>query len=91
MNKLFGDEHYACLMIWQRLFVDEDEPKPKPYKRRDKLGWLERVVSELHLDRIRDMIVYTWDKGLLNEEGRPIETLPLGEVWESLISGNCDP
>ncbi|KIM98419.1 hypothetical protein OIDMADRAFT_202208 [Oidiodendron maius Zn] len=91
MNKLFGDEHYECLMIWQRLFVDEDEPKPKPYKRRDKLGWLERVVSELHLDRIKNMIVYTWDKGLLNEEGRPIGTLPLGEVWESLISGNCDP
>ena len=83
MNKLFGDEHSACFMIWQRLFVDENEPKPKPYKRQNKLGWLDRIVAEFRLDRIRDLIVYTWDKGLLDEEGRPLETLSLDEIWGS--------
>ena len=69
MSKVFGDEHSACLMIWQRLFVDEDEPKPRPCKRRNKLGWLERIVDAFGLDKIRDLIIYTWDERLLVEEG----------------------
>lgn len=84
MNKLFGHEHSACFMIWQRLFIDESEPKPKPYKRSNKIGWLERIVAELRLDAIRDLIVYTWDGGLLDEEGRPLGTLSLDELWGSL-------
>ena len=83
MNKLFGSEHSACFLIWQGLFVDENEPKPKPYKRRNKLGWLERIVGTFGFDRIRDLITYTWDKGLLDEEGRPIGTLSLAELWGS--------
>lgn len=74
MNELFGDEHSACFMIWQRLFVDENEPKPKPYKRRKKLGWLERIVAEFDLDRIRDLIKYTGDNILFDDEGRLLET-----------------
>lgn len=82
MKKLFGDEHLKCYTIWQRLFVEEGEPKPKPYKRKNKLGWLERLVTELHLDKIRDQIVYTWDRGLLDEEGRPQETFTPEEFWD---------
>ncbi len=84
MKKLFRDEHPECFTIWQGLFVDESEPKPKPrpFKRRNKIGWLERIVAELQLDKIRDQIVFTWDKGLLDEEGRPLETLSREEFWE---------
>jgi hypothetical protein len=42
-------ENYECFAISRRLFVDESKPKPKPYKRRNKLGWLKRIVAELNL------------------------------------------
>ena len=61
MDKIFGDEHSACFMIWQRLFVNDKEPGPRPRKRRNNLGWLERIVSDFGLDRIRDLIVYAQD------------------------------
>ena len=70
MNELFGDEHSACFMIWQRLFVDENDLRPQPYRRRNKLGWLERIVAEFGLDRIRDLITYTGDNILFDDEGR---------------------
>jgi hypothetical protein len=73
MNNLFGEEHSACTTIWQGLFIDETDPTSKSFKKKKKkLGWLERLVSELGIDRIRNSIIYTWDKGLLDEHGRPI-------------------
>lgn len=65
MDKLFGTEHAECTSIWKALFIDESNPNSKPpRKKKKKLGWLERAVGELGLDKIRDGIVYTWDKVL---------------------------
>ncbi len=82
MKKLSRDEHPECFTIWKGLFVDESGPKPKTFKRRNKIGWLERIITELKLDKIRDQIIFTWDKGLLDEEERPLETLSREEWWE---------
>ena len=81
MKKLFRDEHPECFRIWQGLFVDESGPKPKPFKRRNKIGWLERIIAELKWDKIRRQMIFTWDKKLLDEEERPLETL-LQELWK---------
>jgi hypothetical protein len=72
MDKLFGTDHAECTSIWKGLFIDESDPSSKPYKKKTKLGWLERVVHELGLDRIRDLVPYTWDKGLLDVNGRAV-------------------
>ena len=75
-------------MIWQRPFVDEDEPKPKPYKRRDKLGWVERIVAEYGLDNIWDLITYTTDNILFDEDGTSLKALSLYETAGLLASGD---
>ncbi|KAI9745949.1 MAG: hypothetical protein M1818_000630 [Claussenomyces sp. TS43310] len=67
MHKLFGSEHSACTAIWQSVFLDESDPSSKPYRKRNKLGWLERVVAELGLDKIKDLVTYTRDTELLDE------------------------
>ena len=45
--------------------------------RRNNMGWLVRIVAEFGLDRIRDLITYTGDNILFDDEGRPL--------WGSLI------
>lgn len=72
MDKLFGEDNAECTSIWKALFIDESKSSSEPPKHKKKLGWLERAVSELALDRIKDLIVYTWDKGLLDENGKAV-------------------
>jgi hypothetical protein len=48
MQKLFGEEHSACMAIWMELYIDESDPRSKPAKKSKEMpGWFDRVVSEL--------------------------------------------
>ena len=72
MDNLFGAEHAECTSIWKAVFIDNTDPIAMPRMNKKKLGWLERLVVEMGIDRIRDLIPYTWDLGLLDQNGAPV-------------------
>ncbi len=87
MDKLFGTKHAECTNIWKSVFIDNSDPNPRPNMKKKKLGWLERLVAELGVDRIRDLITYTWDEGLLDKNGGAIPKREFVEDPRKLMEG----
>ncbi len=87
MDKLFGTKHAECTTIWKSVFIDNSDPASKPAVQKQKLGWLERLVVELGVDRIRDLITYTWDLGLLDKNGRGIPKEEFVDDPSKLMAG----
>lgn len=77
MTERSGNDHSECTVIWKGLFVEHDgdgraserAANDARRKKRKRLAWLERVLSELGVDMIRGMVFNTWDKALLDEDG----------------------
>jgi len=82
MAGLFGRKYSDCTDIWRRLYIDEDEnedDEDQNCKKWKPPGWLDRTVSNFRLDRLVDLIPYTWDDHLLEEVFANLET---PRLWE---------
>jgi hypothetical protein len=82
VTELYGRKHSDCTDNWRRLYINEDENEDNQDPNRKKWkppGWLDKVVFNLGLDRLVDLIPYTWDDHLLDEVFANLET---PRLWE---------
>lgn len=70
MSELFGKENIACTEIWRQLYIkdDEEDPRPEKTKRWKPPAWLKRTVDHLGVDKLVDLIPYTSDVHLMDEQ-----------------------